>query len=219
MSCCVWGILLQQLQGWHARPRWGWTAAPPPRGQLPPQPWGVLLRPRVSLDWGTEGCGLPAWVRAPRRAVAGSLCLPPAAGVAGAASSPAGHWACSLWRQAAQTLGCGLVKAGLCPPETTSRAIVPAPSRSPGWCQGRRAEGASRMRVQGDGPRVACSPWPLWGLTWTPRLCPEAVSGRVRLWPVEARQWALEGSWGSHTLTCGPQDPTALGTQLAAANI
>ena len=152
MSCRVWGILLQHPQDAHTRLRWGWPGAPPPRGQLPPQPWGVLLKPRVSLDWGVEGCGLPSWAQAPRLAAAESLYPPPAGGVAGAASSPAGHWACSLWRQAAQTRGCGLVKAGLCLPETTSWVIVPALSHSPGWCQGRRAEGASRTRSVGMAP-------------------------------------------------------------------
>lgn len=34
----------------------------------------------------------------------------------------------------------GLVKAYFCVPETTSRAIVPAPSRPPGRCQGRGRE-------------------------------------------------------------------------------
>ena len=38
-------------------------------------------------------------------------------------------------------------------------------------------------------------------------LCPEATSGRVRLWPVEARQWALEGSWGLTHSPVGPRTP------------
>lgn len=68
----------------------------------------------------------------------------------------------------AQTRACGLVKAYFCVPETTSRAIVPAPLRPPGRCQGLRTASTA-----GKGSELVWSPPPsvAWGL-WPRRRSP-----------------------------------------------
>lgn len=120
--------------------------------------WGPSQKPRVFLGWDAVGRGrhpssegrsgpgcLLGWGTGTQ---AGGCGKPlPAARWGCGQSSIFPSWALGLLPLApgGTARSCGLVKARLCPPETTSQAIVSAPSRPPGRSQGRCVEGDGGM--------------------------------------------------------------------------